>query len=256
VPNALASADPLAPIVGTLDAVRARQGAARVQGVAPGLLVADRDGFIPAGQFVDGTALPRLINAAVWRWSAPRHVAAALAWKQYTYWLLLPAVLGYARARRVPRLSAPNVLVQPRWDAALVRIGLAAPHATVLPGDHLAGTPGVSVAPDEQALLGALRAEVLDEHLTPMLDRLHELAHLGRHNLLGSVASAIGYALVRARDELPGDVIADARAVLAALGVDDLVQLSPDGRVRRRTCCLAFALPEPKICDGCCISSP
>jgi ferric iron reductase protein FhuF len=42
--------------------------------------------------------------------------------------------------------------------------------------------------------------------------------------------------------------------VLAALGVARLVDLSPDGRVRRRTCCLAFALPEPKVCDGCCIS--
>jgi ferric iron reductase protein FhuF len=94
---------------------------------------------------------------------------------------------------------------------------------------------------------------VLDEHLTPMLDRLHDRTHVGRHTLLGSVASAVCYALVRARDELPGDPIADARALLDALGVADLVELSADGRVRRRTCCLAFALPEPKICDGCCI---
>jgi hypothetical protein len=217
------------------------------------LLVADPAGWIPAGQFADGSALPGLLNAAVWRWSAPRHVAAALAWKQYTYWLLLPGILGYARARRVPLLAASNVLVQPHWDHALVRIGLVAPHITVLPGDTLAGAPGVTVVPDERAMLGTFRESVLDEHLTPMLDRLHEVAHLGRHNLLGSVASAVCYALVRARDELPGDVIADAHALLAALGVEDLVRLSPEGRVQRRTCCLAFALPEPKICDGCCI---
>jgi ferric iron reductase protein FhuF len=47
--------------------------------------------------------------------------------------------------------------------------------------------------------------------------------------------------------------------ILTALGLEDLVDLSSrrDGRpgleVQRRTCCLAFTLPEPKICSGCCI---
>jgi ferric iron reductase protein FhuF len=40
--------------------------------------------------------------------------------------------------------------------------------------------------------------------------------------------------------------------------VDDLLDITPDpqtGRlsIQRRTCCLAFTLPEPKICSGCCI---
>jgi hypothetical protein len=253
VPNALTSADPLAPIIGTLAAVRARQGAARVQGVAPGLLVADRDGWFPAGHFADGTALPSLIDAAVSQWTAPRHVATALAWKQYTYWLLLPAVLGYARSRRLPVMSAGNVLVQPCGGTVLVRLGLDTSRVTVLAGDPLAGAPGTRVVPDEAALLDDFRRTVLDEHLAPMLEHLHGLAQLGRRTLLGSVASAICYALVRTREELPSDVIGDARALMAALDVDDLVQLTPDGRIRRRTCCLAFALPEPKICDSCCI---
>jgi hypothetical protein len=245
----------VAPIPGTLAAVGARQGAARVAGVAPGLVVADRDRWVPATRYADGTALPELIDAAVRRWWAPRHVAAALAWKQYTYWLLLPAVLGYARARRVPLMSAANVLVQPQDGTALVRLGLATASVTVLAGDTLAGPAprGVTVVPDEAALLAAFRRAVLDQHLAPMLEHVREQAHVGRRTLLGSVASAVGYALVRVRDYLPGDVIADAQALLRALDVDDLVELGPEGQVRRRTCCLAFTLPVPKICDSCCI---
>jgi ferric iron reductase protein FhuF len=41
--------------------------------------------------------------------------------------------------------------------------------------------------------------------------------------------------------------------LLRALGVDDLVELTPELEIRRKTCCLAFTLPEPKVCRGCCI---
>jgi len=212
VPYTLAWADPLAPIVGTLAAVRADQGEARVQGVAPELLAGGPGGWFPATRFADGSALPGLVDAAVRCWHAPRHVAAALAWKQYTYWLLLPAVIGYAAARRVPDVSAGNVLAQPQDGPALVRLGLASPRVLAADGDA--------------DLLAGFRRTVLDEHLAPVLARLSTLAHVGRHNLLGSVASAVCHILVRARHELPGDVWADAAALLDALGVADLVVLA------------------------------
>ena len=38
---------------------------------------------------------------------------------------------------------------------------------------------------------------------------------------------------------------------------DDLVDLVPgptgEPAVQRRTCCLAFTLPQPKVCGGCCL---
>ncbi len=94
---------------------------------------------------------------------------------------------------------------------------------------------------------------LLDEHLTPILEHLHTLARVGERTLLGSVASGIAYALVRSADALPGGVTATATGILTALGLDDLVEIGPDLHVQRRTCCLAFTLPQPKVCSGCCI---
>lgn len=242
MPHTIASADSLAPIVGSLAALRASQGEARVHGVAPEILTGGGIRWVPATRYVDGTALPSLLDAAVRRWLAPRHVAAALAWKQYTYWLLLPPVLGYAVAGRVPDMSATNVLVRREDDPALVRLGLVAPR--------------VAAGPDEAARLALFRRGVLDEHLGPMLEQLRGLAHVGRRTLLGSIASAVCHILVRAQPELPGDIRPTAATLLDALGVADLAELTPDLGVQRRTCCLAFTLPTSKICDGCCIRHP
>src|SRR5919205_1296745 len=140
--------DPLTPIVDALASVRTRQGTARVAGLAPELLVDAPDGWFPATRCADGSALPELLDAAKRHWSTTAHVAAALLWKQYTYWLLLPAVLGYALGR-VPLLSAENVLVQPQEGPAFVRLGLAQ----------------ARVAPD-------LKTGLLDAHLDPMLGHL------------------------------------------------------------------------------------
>jgi len=56
---------------------------------------------------------------------------------------------------------------------------------------------------------------------------------------------------------LPGSSAETIDVLLTALGIEDLIELVPDrtGRldVQRKTCCLAFTLPQPKICQGCCI---
>ena len=78
--------------------------------------------------------------------------------------------------------------------------------------------------------------------------------HLGRRTLLGSVASGVAHALVRVESAVPGlcDEIGDT--LLGALGVADLVEITPGPAVHRHTCCLAFTLPEPKVCRGCCLT--
>ena len=240
----------LAPILATLDTVAAQRGPAVVHGLTPGLVVEDPTGWLPAEAFTTGAALPDLLDAAYQRWGAGPAAAAALAWKSYAYWLTLPAVVGYATARRIPDMSAGNVLVRLHVAAPFLEIGLRTPRVAVTPGDRLAGRPGVAVVDD---LPGYLRRTLVDGHLGAVLDGLHRLVRVGRRTLLGSLASAVAYSLTRSADALPGPIAPTAATLLTALGVEPLVEITPQLRVQRRTCCLAFTLPEPKICAGCCV---
>jgi hypothetical protein len=249
--------DPLAPVLATL---RAMFGTStEIPGVAPDLLVTEPSGWLPASVLTTGT-LDTLLDSSGRRWNAQPHAAAALAWKAYTYWLALPAVLGYASARRVPLLTASDVLIHFDDPRPLLTLGLRAGiEVAVLPGDPIAiaGLPRVRVVADETALLAELRRTLLDEHLTPLLDALHDRVRLGKRTLLGSLASGVAYGVLRSADTLTGasaELIADLHA---ALGCEDLIELVP-GRggkldVQRKTCCLAFTLPQPKVCPGCCI---
>jgi hypothetical protein len=240
----------VAPIVAALETVRAHRGSTVVHGVARGLVVDDPTGWTPAERFADGTALPDLVGAARDRWGASPAAAAALAWKSYVYWLALPAVVGYAAAGRVPDLSAANVLVRLHGAAPFLEIGLRTPSVAVAPGDRLTALPQAHVVAD---LPGYLRRTLVDEHLAAVLDGLRGLVRVGRRTLLGSLASGVAYGLIRSADVLPEPVAPTARTLLTALGVDDLVEITPQLGVQRRTCCLAFTLPQPKICAGCCI---
>ncbi len=226
----------LARILTILDTVGTRRGPAAVHGLASGLLVEEPSAdWLPAHRFTDGSALPDLIEAARVRWSAGPAAASALAWKSYAYWTALPAVLGYATGQ-VPDMSAGNVLVRLHGDPPFLEIGLRSP--TVATSGDLAGY---------------LRRTLYDEHLAAVLDGLHRRSRLGRRTLLGSLASAVAYSLTRSADAIARPVPPTAATVLRALGVADLVEITPDLRVQRRTCCLAFTLPEPKICSGCCL---
>ena len=259
-------ADPLAPVRATLRAMAEQPGQPPVNGLVPGLLVDDTEGWVPATALVTGEALDDLLDTAKQRWNAAPHAAAALAWKSYTYWLALPAVLGYAAARRVPLLRPEGVLA--RWSPRrpFVTIGLTSVEVAVLPSDPLAlagigaGLVGsVRVVPDEDELLRVLRTSLMDDHLAPILEHIKSRLHLGRRTLWGSLASGIAHGVSYAADVAPGPTLETAYRILTALGIDDLVELAeredglPGLTVNRRTCCLAFTLPEPKICVGCCI---
>src|SRR5690348_1177995 len=166
-----------------------------IPGLAPDLVVTDTSAWRPTS-LLTGDALDLLLDAAGRRWNAQPHAAAALAWKAYTYWLALPAVLGWASARRVPLLTADDVLVHFADPRPLVTLGLRADiPVAVLPGDPiaLAGHPQVRVVADETELLAELRRSLLDEHLTPLLDAIHGQVRLGKRTLLGSLSSGVAY---------------------------------------------------------------
>ncbi|MFE9689687.1 hypothetical protein [Micromonospora sp. NPDC005806] len=252
------TAAPLAPVTATL---RAMFGTDDLPGLAPGLLVTtDRARWSPATRLVDGTLLPAFLRAATRRFGGTPHACAALAWKSYSYWTALPVVLGWASARRVPLLDPAHVLIHFEDHHQLLTLGLrSSTTVAVLPGDPLAlaGHPDVRVVADEAALLDALRASLLDVHFAPLIAAIQTEVRLGTRTLLGSVASGIAHGILRASDALPGSAAAHIGTLLDALGLSDLVELVPgpagEPTVQRRTCCLAFTLPRPKICQGCCL---
>jgi hypothetical protein len=252
----LTGTHPLAPVTATLHAMF---GGVQVRALAPGLIVPEQPGWSPAAELT-GPGLSSLLESAGRRWKAQPHAAAALAWKAYTYWLALPAVLGWASARRVPLITAGNVMMS--FDDPDVMITLGVRPETpvaVLPSDPLAlsGHPGVVVVADEAALLGEFRRVLLDEHLSPLLAELHRRVRLGKRPLLGSLASGVAYGVLRSADITPGSSAESIDLLLGALGIRDLIELTPTAtgelEVQRKTCCLAFTMPASKLCPGCCI---
>ncbi|WDZ87945.1 hypothetical protein [Micromonospora cathayae] len=248
-------------------------------GLVPGLLVTDEYGWSTAASLVDGSRLPELLAAAARRWGGTPHACAALAWKSYSYWAALPAVLGWASARRVPLLDPADVLIHFADPRPLVTLGLRrSTTVAVLPGDPLALTAPalgrttaadgtgrrmvvdgaeVRVVADEAELLGLLRASLLDAHLGPMVEAIQAEVRIGARTLLGSVASGIAHGVLRAADVLPGSAVEAVDVLLDTLDLGDLVELVPgrsgEPTVQRKTCCLAFTLPKPKYCQGCCV---
>src|SRR5689334_14211087 len=90
--------------------MRRRHGKDSLQGLVPGLRASWAWG--PAASLLTGDGMADFLATAARRWNAQPHAAAALAWKCYSYWVALPAVVGYAAVRRVPIMSPSEVLVQ------------------------------------------------------------------------------------------------------------------------------------------------
>ena len=249
--------EPLAPVVATLSALQSRHGEDSLQGLAPGLVVSSAPGW----HSVSDLDVTDLLAAAALRWSAQPHAAAALAWKCYSYWVALPAVLGFAASRRVPLMTPDHVLVRYSAEQPFLTLGLRAPVTAVLATDPIVASdvPGLLIVEDEEELLGVLRRSLVEAHLAPLLDDLGKHVRLGRRTLWGSVASGVAYGLSRAADSLPGSTLEIAHRLLTALDADELVDLAPRAggglNIQRRTCCLAFTLPTPKVCTTCCIRS-
>jgi hypothetical protein len=244
---------PLAPVLDALDTVR--DGRAEF-GIADDLRAGPD--WIPAGALLDGSALPRLLSVPITQWGAKPHAAAALAYKQYTYWLAMPVVLGWASARRVPLLSADNVAVQFLDDTPYFRLGMRRPAVAVLADDPVAGLPGTVVVDTADALLALLADTLRDRHVAPLIEATRRHVRIGAHTLWGQLAASVGYALAAAEPVLDGTA-ADAQALLSALRLTDLAELCDTGdslRVRRSTCCLAFVVPSlgNRLCPDCCIT--
>lgn len=231
-----AAEEALEPLFGRL---RTIGGTGMPLGVAPGLRPSG-EGWSAVSELTvpPYDRLGDLIGEVERHWDAPRHVAAALWWKGFSYWTTLPAVLGWALDRRVPVLTP---------DATLVRTIADEPRMQV-------ATAEFRVATGDAGELGAVIAGTLLRDLhAPLVEALHELTRAGRRGLWGSVAEALADPLIWFAEDLVDDPAGAARALLDAVGepVAGLVEL-PD--LRRRTCCLWVTLPGRDACSTCCLT--
>ncbi|WP_127502597.1 hypothetical protein [Actinoplanes solisilvae] len=217
-----------------LAAVKAAYGTTALPGLASGLVVRELDGWTRASELDPR----RLVDAAQRRWEAPPHVAVALLWRAYALWLSVPAAFGWVAARRVPLLGGGDVLVRLDAPIAPVRLGLRS-------SELVPASPAV------------LRRTLLDEHVLPVLDGLQSVVRISRRILLGSLAAGVAHAARHAVRVVPGTSTSEIGTLLAVLGLDDLLDWSADEAglvsIRRRTCCLAFMLPQPRFCGDCCV---
>lgn len=254
----LPSVAPLAPVTRALAAMRRSRGERATAGLAEGLVLDSLAGYTPTTCFTDGSAVAQLIDAPRKRWGAAPHAAAALAWKGYSYWLALPAVIGWASARRVPLLHASNVMLRMSEDRPWFRFGMRRAMVAVLPNDPVAGDPGVRVVDDEGALLDVLRATLVDQHLAPLLTQFRGQVRVGHRIMWGSLASGVAHAVEYTADTTPLSIVETAGTLLEALRVPDLVDIActPEGEMslRRKTCCLAFTVEGLSTCRSCCVT--
>lgn len=157
-------------------------------------------------------------------------VAAALWWKQYSWYATVAAVEGWMLG------TVPDLVP----SAVPVRVSLSRPHVIVRPGpaEPIIGGSAMDFAK-------WFRQDVLDIHLAPIVERLHDLTRVGRRVLWGSVAHAVAYPLAGGLPDY-ADVLAEIGAPL-----DGLVSCGDAGEVERNTCCLAFRMGEPTVCSYC-----
>ncbi|WP_214323262.1 (2Fe-2S)-binding protein [Nonomuraea sediminis] len=199
-----------------------------VIGVEPELVITSTEGWTPAGSLVREpyTLLEELVDETAARWGAPAHVGAALFWKTYTYWHVLPMALGWALDGRIPI---------PKFRDTYFKVSGA----------------GVTVAATSLTW-GTARdiRDALIESEEPLVRVISRRYRVGERTLWGSTAEAFAHPLTQI-------VRGDYMALLREIGepVDGLVE--PFGEdYFRRTCCLWIALPDVEPCGSCCVLRP
>ncbi|MGH3383472.1 MAG: IucA/IucC family C-terminal-domain containing protein [Nocardioidaceae bacterium] len=186
--------------------------------------------WVPAAAFGDPRS-PELaaVIAVPQVGGAPPHVAAALAWKAYAWYLVNPVVTALASSAPVPQLDLRNVEV--RVTDAVPYVAFRAVDPRPLADD---------------GVVDLVHETLFEGHLRPVAQALSAATRIGVRTLWGSVAEAVSYPLVSSgRTDL-------ADRLLAAWGLDHLLQPALDGgQPFRRTCCLAVTVEGLGVCATC-----
>ncbi len=174
-----------------------------------------------------------------------------------------PAITAYAVERCVPDVSADNLLVRLDERGMPIAFGLAEPRFGVLEGDPLAGEAAF-VARNDGELLAWLLGQAIDRNAGPLVEGIRARLSTSGTALWGNVAAAFVHPLlwhVQLVASDPAAIVRDAEALLRrpaerALGsqLRLLKVLNGDTEwtvTARRTCCLAWSMPDKARCAEC-----
>jgi hypothetical protein len=223
----------------------------------------DHAAWLPGASLTDpaGPAVERLLEDAARRWRLEPHAAAALAFKGYAWAATLPVVVGYVLHRRVPLLETADLRVGLADALPYVRFDLADATVAVLSDDPAAAHPSACAVDDSDALLGAARTALIDDHLAGVVGALHHATRVGERLLWGSVAESIAQSVLILPAGAVPDAADTARFLVDAFGsrLSELVEIVDEPaqpRVRRRTCCLLFTGADGRgaYCASCCVT--
>lgn len=229
-----------------------------------------RDGCEQAGWLTpsqlcadSGATLERLLGETGAHWhTSERRVQAAFLIGGYAWYALAPVLAVYLLERRVPSLAHDNVAIWLDPTEGPGRLALGAERFTALAGDPAAGTPGVTVVPDNAALSDALHDEIV-AHMTPLIAAFRARTPLGARAQWLEVADRLGSALHHAGEvsgteeaavaeaealvHRPGSPLNSPRSRFATyehLGKRRTVKL-------RGTCCLSYRIAGHACCMPC-----
>ncbi|MDQ7907725.1 hypothetical protein RB614_24695 [Phytohabitans sp. ZYX-F-186] len=220
------------------------------------------DGYPPAGAVrdgagwhtlrelhADGSVLAAQMRAFAASSGCPAQTAATHMAGWVTGSFIRPLVYAYREERRLPLFTMDGTALRADPGGWFNALAVEAPVLAVLPGDPLAGKPGVVVTSTMDAdLIGTVLALS-----GPVLDTLRGVSRLGRRTAWALVADTVMSAFA---GELP-----PGPAHAAVAEADRLLAAGGPLAVRRRwsgpvplaaACCLAYKRPGLEHCERVC----
>ncbi len=219
-------------------------------GYPPASTAREGDGWYTLRELhADGGVLARQMRAFVTSSGCPAETAAAhmAGWVTGSFIRLL--VFAYREERRLPLLTLDSTALRVDEDGWFNGLAVGESALGVLPGDPMAGEPGVQVV---STLEGALAGTILALS-APIVDTLRSVSRLGRRTAWALVADTVMSAFA---GELP-----PGPAHGASAEADRLLAAAGPLAVRRRwigpvplsaACCLAYKRPGVEHCERVC----
>ncbi|MGE3539589.1 MAG: (2Fe-2S)-binding protein [Candidatus Tectimicrobiota bacterium] len=188
-----------------------------------------------------------------------RTIAASFALRHG--WSAGAAIAPYLTHQCVPSLALENVSFKFRADTLFERVALHRPIGAMVWQQGLEPHPLIQFLPTQQALLGYLRASLVQQ-ATPLVETLAAWSRFAVKGLWGMITSSWAAQCMQICQELSEqkDGAEHARALLA--GEDVVAQMQPRfysvtyGQIthvyhRRSTCCRYYLLPQADYCANC-----